>query len=153
MSMVSRFRGAAALGLIAFLFLTASGCGGRDDLGNVSGKVTLDGQPIENAVLRFVPRGEGSVAVGRTDADGEYYLMFSLEVKGASLGENVVRISTHDIDVDENGNEVSIPERIPAKYNDDSELVVTVEPGNNRHDFELETGGDEIVQPGLDPGS
>ena len=137
---------------IAGSLLLVAGCGGRSDLGQVTGKVTLDGEAVENAIIEFSPVAEGSLATGRTDANGEYSLMFSRDVAGASLGENVVRISTHDVDYVEGKGEISIPERIPAKYNRNSELKVTVEPGTNRHDFDLESDGGKVAQPRLTPG-
>lgn len=131
--------------LCALLLLT--GCGGRDDLGQVRGNITLDGVPIENAYVRFTPKEKGSVSVGRTDSRGNYYLMFSRDVQGASLGEHSVHISTSDIGMDENGSEFHIREKIPPRYNQNSELVVTVDPGKNRHDFSLMTDDDDIPQP------
>lgn len=128
--------------------LTLCGCGGaRDDLGSVSGTVTLDGAPLENAQIEFIPREGGSTAYGRTDADGEYEMMFTRDTRGASLGENEVRITTADVTM-KDGNEVAIPERVPAKYNRNSELKQTVESGSNTFDFSLVSEG-KISQPKL----
>ncbi|MCA9190393.1 MAG: carboxypeptidase regulatory-like domain-containing protein [Planctomycetales bacterium] len=138
-------------GMIA-VNLLLTGCGGRSDLGQVAGRVTLDGAPVENASVEYTPVSEGSLATGRTDANGEFSLMFSRSVAGASLGENIVRISTFDVAYEEGKGEYSIPERIPAKYNRNSELKVKVEPGRNRHNFELEGDGSKVVQPRLPPG-
>lgn len=143
--MVSNIQMVASLGLIAIFFLLAPGCGGRSDLGLVDGKVTLDGKPLADAFVEFVPKSSGSVATGRTDQNGEYSMMFSRDVKGASIGENIVRISTYDVR-DEGGKEVHIPERIPTKYNSKSEQVVTVEQGRNRLDFDLKSGDGRVVQ-------
>ncbi|MCA9128527.1 MAG: carboxypeptidase regulatory-like domain-containing protein [Planctomycetales bacterium] len=126
--------------------LVAAGCSGRSDLGLVSGTVTLDGKPLPNAFVEFSPQAEGSVASGRTDENGEYFLMYSRTVKGASVGENVVRITTHDV-LDDGGKEVHVPEKVPARYNANSELVVTVKAGSNELDFELESAGGKVVQP------
>lgn len=124
-----------------------AGCGGRSDLGQVAGKVTLDGKPLAEARIEFYPTQEGSIASGRTDANGEYSLMFSRDVAGASLGENLVRISTHDVGYTEGKGEFAIPERVPAKYNRNSQLTVTVEPGKQRHDFDLKSDEGKVIQP------
>ncbi len=127
------------------LALVSSGCGSRDDLGRVSGSVTLDGEPLEEAFVQFEPTAPGgSTSYGRTDGNGNYSLMFSRSAEGASLGENRVRITTFDL-VD-GGDRASLPEKVPARYNRDSELVVTVEPGSNTFDFPLESAG-EVIQP------
>lgn len=47
------------------------GCG-RSDLGQVTGRVTLDGEPLAGAFVEFVPTGgEGSSSSGRTNERGE----------------------------------------------------------------------------------
>lgn len=55
----------------------------------VSGTVTLDGKPIEDAEVYFVH--ETLVTMGRTDSDGHYDL-----VRGAVVGENKVYFSKFD---------------------------------------------------------
>jgi hypothetical protein len=125
----------AGLGVLSVL----AGCG-RSDMAAVSGKVTLDGQPLENAFLEFVPTGDkGSVSSGRTNAAGEYELMFSRDTRGAFLGPHKVRITTKEITVDEKQREVWLPEKVPARYNAQTELTRDVEPGENRFDFDLKS--------------
>lgn len=124
-----------------------AGCGGRSDLGQVVGKVTMDGKPLADARVEFYPTQEGSIASGKTDASGEYSMMFSRDVAGASLGENLVRISTHDVGYAEGKGEFAIPERVPAKYNRNSQLTVKVEPGRQRHDFDLKSDEGKVIQP------
>ena len=135
--------------LFALLALSVllAGCSGRSDLGQVSGKVTLDGEPLADARIEFSPTLQGSISNGRTDENGEYSLMFSRSVAGASLGENLVRISTHDVGFDPSKGEFSIPERVPAKYNRNSQLKVVVESGKNRHDFDLSSDEGRVIQP------
>ena len=124
------------------LLLIVPGCDQRDDLGRVSGRVTLDGEPLPGAAVEFSPLGPGSTSYGMTDDDGNYSMMFSREVAGASLGESVVRITTRDVYV-EDGHEKWKPEKVPPRYNSKSELKVTVEPGGNQFDFDLESPGEE----------
>src|SRR5256885_2803991 len=84
--------------LIAALCLGALiGCGSRGDLASVRGKVTLDGQPLPDAFVVFAPTKKGTTSYGRTDAGGNYEMMFTDYQKGAWLGENSVRISTGDL--------------------------------------------------------
>src|SRR6266550_1132156 len=70
------------------------GCGARGDLASVRGKVTLDGQPLPDAFVVFAPTKKGTTSYGRTDAGGNYEMMFTDYQKGAWIGENSVRIST-----------------------------------------------------------
>lgn len=143
--------GSSQLALGFVICFSLIGCQ-RGDLGLVNGRVTLDGEPLENAFVEYSPVSIGSVATGRTDANGEYFLMYSRTVKGAALGENVVRITTHDI-LDVDGREVPVPEKVPSKYNSRTELSVMVESGRNQFDFDLDSKGEKINQPKILEGS
>jgi hypothetical protein len=125
--------------VLVLVILTLPGCGARSDLGEVRGRVLLDGHPLPDATVQFVPiENQGGPAYGRTDANGEYRLMYSRTVYGAVLGKNQVRITTADR-LDEGGYEKLVPERVNAKYNRNSELVAVVEPGSQVIDFEVES--------------
>ena len=63
------------MGIIALAFcligITATGCGGPTTI--VTGAVTLDGQPLEKAIVQFQPERENDrPAVVLTDANGRY---------------------------------------------------------------------------------
>jgi hypothetical protein len=127
------------------------GCGGGDTppLGQVTGTVTLDGKPIDGAMLQFEPVSSGlPTAFGKTDKDGKYELWYSRGNKGASLGESLVRIQAfQDANPDEGTKRR--PEIIPAKYNVMTDLKVEVTRGAQSHNFELKSGG-EIIQPDVE---
>lgn len=127
------------LTLIGLVFVLASvGCSNAPqdlpDLATVTGTVTMDGEPLANASVEFVS-ANGQVASGTTDAAGKYELAYVGGNKGAEIGENTVRITTV-LDAPA-GPDYKDP--IPAKYNESSELKVTVEAGENTHDFALES--------------
>ena len=121
--------------LILALFLAGCGSDGPER-GRVKGKVTLNGQPLENADVEFQP-DEGSPSYGMTDDRGRYRLMYTRDKEGAMIGEHTVRITTSTTDTDVRGNEVAVPQRVPPKYNAQSELIREVKPGKNTWDFEL----------------
>jgi hypothetical protein len=127
------------------------GCWGPSNVGGVSGKVTLGGQPLPNALITFSPTAEGgSSGVGQTDSEGNYTLSYAAGVRGAQEGENVVRITTYrEADPDAEPPQAAVPEKVPAKYNSKSELKVEVKSGSNTFDFPLEPG--PVVQPGDQP--
>ncbi len=115
--------------------LLVCGCGGKVDappLGTVTGKVTLDGQPVTNATVSF-ESANGQIAFGNTDQSGNYELRFRSGLKGAEVGMNKVRIETIlDAPAPE-----GYKDPIPAKYNAQSTLQKSVQAGKNTHDFEL----------------
>ena len=71
--------------IVAIAMAIQVGCSGNNPpLGKVSGRVTLDGQPLAGVIINFKPT-EGRAATGTTDADGNYTLEFSYGVMGAKL--------------------------------------------------------------------
>ncbi len=129
-----------ALSLLICSLSVITGCG-YSDLGAVTGKVTLDGVPVEGATLEFQPDEEGaSPSIGITDAAGEYTLKYTRDSYGAKVGTHKVRITLPTTSMDENGVETIVPQPIPARYNSATTLVSEVKPGSNTFDFELEKG-------------
>lgn len=134
------------------LGLLAAGCGGQSNIGKVTGRVTLDGQPLADAVVTFAPAAEGSPSLGRTDSSGLYNLVYTREINGAEIGEHKVSITTYSAaDPEADPPVAAVPEKVPAKYNGRSELKATVEAGSNRLDFDLESAG-EVIQPNTSAG-
>ena len=120
-----------ALALMLLTMLFAPGCG-RDDrppLGRVQGVVTLDGEPLEGALVVFEPIEAARPSRGVTDAAGRYTLVYLRDIEGAVIGEHEVKIVT--------ATEESPEERLPARYNRDTTLAAEVSRGRNEHNFEL----------------
>jgi hypothetical protein len=120
------------------------------NVGTVSGKVTLDAQPLADAIVQFQPIAGKSPSAGITDAAGHYSMRYSREIEGAEIGEHMVRICTYSGgDVDAEPPKPPTPEKVPARYNTNTELKVTVKSGSNTLDFALESGS-PIIQPRSD---
>ena len=128
----------------ACLLLFMAGCGPADSKrASVSGRVTFNGEPLAEGAITFTPhaRNEGPPA-GGTIRDGEYSIGYE---KGPVIGKNRVEISAFR----ETGKTITIGygpgatdmaervETIPAKYNENSELIEDLIPGPNTIDFEL----------------
>jgi hypothetical protein len=65
--------------------------------------------------------------------------MFSRDTEGAFVGEHRVKITTREITTDAQQREVWLPEKVPARYNTQTELKREVKPGSNRFDFDLDS--------------
>lgn len=114
------------------------GCGGPadvPDLGEVSGYVKLDGQPVQGAKVTFQPE-TGRPSTAFTDAEGNYELAYSRGESGAKVGKHTVRISTLVVADDE---QPGVPEKIPEQYNKKTELTKDVEGGDNEINFDLKS--------------
>jgi hypothetical protein len=135
----------AASPLLVLAFLV--GCGGDSNVGSVTGTVTLDGQPLPDAFVKFSGKKGGSPSMGRTDASGNYSLSRNRDTMGADLGEHSVSISTYQAgDPDSDPPVAAAPEKVPTKYNIATELKANVVGGKNVTNFDLKSDG-EILQP------
>ncbi|HAC92801.1 MAG TPA: hypothetical protein DCF63_19535, partial [Planctomycetaceae bacterium] len=113
--------------LTVFATLLLVGCGGRSDLGNVSGLVTLDGKPLPSATVVFQPDASGPASYGLTDAQGRYSVMYDVGQSGAVVGMHTVKISTYqEKDPDADPPIAAAPEILPDRYNKASELRAEV---------------------------
>ena len=73
--------------------LLLSGCGGKGvKLGEVSGQVTFNGEPLPKAVVAFEPLGGGRPSIGQTDDQGRYELIYLRDIRGALVGKHRVKI-------------------------------------------------------------
>ncbi|MCA9193140.1 MAG: hypothetical protein KDB03_15300 [Planctomycetales bacterium] len=139
---VNCFCSLSCIGLLSAIGLL-SGCGGNENLSYVTGTVRLDEEVLPNAFIVFSPTSGGTTSYGRTDANGQYEMMFNDYEKGAWIGENRVEISTGDVDATGSG---GAPEKVPAVYNQRSTLKVEVTSGNNTHDFDLKSDAGRVIQ-------
>ena len=121
-----------------------AGCGSDGpEIAGVEGTVTMDGKPLPNAAVVFVPEG-GRPAGARTDENGHYVLNFSAGRQGAIPGKSRIRISTlSDPYEAEDGTSVpGSPETIPARYNAQTTLQYEVKAGEtNVANFDLDSEG------------
>lgn len=148
----------AAIAVSMALGLLALGCGPSDGLTvyPVQGMVTFEGEPLEGAIVVFLPDESGRAASGRTLSDGSFQLATSgAQQSGAMAGDYHVTIRK-EVDVDANGNPIdygngdagpaSKPQTrgktisvIPNRYGEveKTDLTATVTKGNNLFTFEL----------------
>src|SRR5437868_14394834 len=76
------------LALAATLGVAGTGCGGKDRPVKVEGVVTLDGNPVDSAVVLFNPvDAQGRQATGMTGSDGVFHLTTNAPGDGAIPGD------------------------------------------------------------------
>jgi hypothetical protein len=75
-------------------FLGLTGCGGKP--ANVSGSVTLDGQPVVRGTVGFKPTSGGMMAAGIIQEDGSYVLKTNRDV-GLDTGEYLVTVASREL--------------------------------------------------------
>ena len=125
---------------IAILSQQANGCR-RSDIVPVSGRVTFEGRPVPQAVVRFL-HDSRLMAAGGTDADGRYRLTTRQPGDGAYLGRYKVMIAPWVAAPGDSSEAPAEPVRpdIPEVLHNaaTSQLAVEVTAeGPNQFDFEL----------------
>jgi hypothetical protein len=95
--LAKRAAGLAAGVLLTAVLVHAAGCGGPQPYGEVEGAVTLDGRPLANVEVVFLPDPErgntGRRSTALTDAQGRYRLASDAGRGGAPVGFHRVCIN------------------------------------------------------------
>lgn len=130
--------------LIAGGLIAVAGCGPASDRLPISGEVTLDGVPLDSGAIHFTSKGGTKLAAsGATIESGEFNIP---QEKGLPPGTYFVEISAPDssapLAVYQGGPgqprlPPTAPERIPAEYNANRTVEVTVD-GDNNFKFEID---------------
>jgi hypothetical protein len=137
------WRSFARLGLVAFMPLLA-GCG--SPLGQASGKVTFNGEPVPLAEVGFEAKDDPRrQAFGTTGEAGTYTLAYP-NGRGLPPGKYVVTVTRHTLP---GGRPLPAGEKGLALLAEDGKTVsrpyyyeVDLQVGPNSHDFELTAGQD-----------
>jgi hypothetical protein len=122
--------GGAGLAAVAVLVLAVvmTGCSRRFPMAEVSGKVTLDGKPLSDATVMFVPE-KGFAAAGTLQPDGNFRLISGRPGNGAVIGSHKVAVMPAN----------PLKAHFPAKYQnaETSGFSVEVKAGKNSFEFDL----------------
>lgn len=124
-----------------FLVLACVGCGYRNDnLATITGEVKLDGQPLEQGTIRFLPSEgvAGSIASGAI-VKGQYRLSGRA---GPAIGWNRVELNGTrktgrmiEKPFPQHGTVEEMVEAIPPQFNTTSTIKFEVKRGENTADF------------------
>lgn len=121
-----------------------SGCGGKEgpSFGQVTGKVTLDGQPVQAGIVMFIPDlasgTTGPASQAQISSEGQYELAGPGGRKGALVGTHLVTVAGPEVSSDSSGQpglSIKLPERY--KYEQSSGIKKEVLEGENTIDIEL----------------
>jgi len=137
------------------LLFGALGCGGSSlppgETGTVRGTVKYMGKPVpEGCSVVFIRDPDGALAVGKTDANGDYLLRMRDGLK-IVVGTYRVSVTPPDVAATLNQDEImtlqqqgKLPDpatvkEVPMKYRnpEGSTLVCDVQPGSNTFDVEM----------------
>jgi hypothetical protein len=137
----------------ALLLFGLIGCNSRPyQVAQVSGRVTLDGQPLAKASITFVPMASkeniapGPTAAAFTDADGRYTVGIDKDTPGSVVHKCRIYITTLIGDSKPDEQDGGPPmlrrrkDKVPGKYNTETTLTFDVPPGGtDKADFDLKS--------------
>lgn len=132
-------------GVLAVGLLAAGGCSSGPKLTEVEGTATLNGKPLDNAQVEFLPDPEkgtkGPRSTGTTDEQGRFKLASDDKRSGAVVGHH--RVLVTDLKQwegigpgREDSNKPLKPSRLPQRYTDAASTPLKAE---------VKAGGPPIV--------
>ena len=128
--------------LVVIVALTV-GCGEPSNRTSVTGRVTLDGEPLtEGGVSTKIDGGRGSS--GQIQPDGTFELGHPADGPGAALGTHRVTVTAFNVDagaLDDDSVEISGPIRslVPIRYSSPKTSGLSFEvTADGENDFTLE---------------
>ena len=142
--MTHHFKSAGVLAVSGFCLLIMAGCTRATDRQSLKGTVTLDGAPLAEGSILFLPQpgtkgptSGGKIAKGLfsiSPAGGAFSGKFRVEI--TAVRNTGKKVKDHRM-----GNLIDETEQfIPARYNRESELTAQVgEQGPNQFEFALKT--------------
>ena len=129
---------ALCLGRCAIAVFT--GCSNDGFESHVSGQVTINAQPVEKGSISFIPVKGDAPVTGAEIIAGKYQ-------SAAPVGESKVEIrvprktgSRKLYDTPDSPVQDTFEEVLPPKYNSESELRFTAQPGSNEKNWDLTVG-------------
>ncbi len=130
--------------LVALVSIFCMGCGSSGRL-SVDGSASFDGEPIEYGHVQFVPvEGTQGPTGGSEIRDGSYKID---ESRGLVKGTYRVEVQawkrdgklTEDLVTGEMTQGGDLKAFLPEEFNEQSKLTVTIEAGQQTHDFHLKS--------------
>ncbi|HEV3384114.1 MAG TPA: hypothetical protein VG097_04825 [Gemmata sp.] len=135
--MLIRTLACIALFTIAVLGMLA-GCS-SNTTAEVTGSITVDGQPAEKGSISFIPADGKSTTEGGIIENGKYTAKSAVGAMKVQI--RVPKVTGKKQLYDDKKAEFvpTYSETLPKKYNTDTELTLDVKPGKNEKNWELTT--------------
>jgi hypothetical protein len=120
--------------LLTAVAIMAAGCNRGPAVGTVKGTITIDGQPVDGGLIRFVPADGNSQPEDCIVKGGAYSITMPIGEKKVEI--YWTKTGGGKVDTASQGTEQVIT-LIPSKYNTETTLTHTLEKGTAVKDFAL----------------
>lgn len=130
----------ASRGILVFAtaaLLAFTGCSESTTHGTVQGTVTLDGEPLPEGVVRFVPTDRSTGTASAAITNGEYSATVPIGLNRLEFSAPKVTGKQKMYETPDSPTVDVVTELIPERYNLQSELQLQVDSGTSQHSNEL----------------
>jgi hypothetical protein len=115
----------------------SAGCTSKPAKGSVEGVVTLDGKPLEEGLIRFVPTDGATPSADATIFHGKFSATVPPGEKKVTISASKVVGNRKAYDTPDSPTVDIVEELLPRRYNADSNLSLTVTSGVQSAEFKL----------------
>jgi hypothetical protein len=121
--------------LSVLIVTIVGGCSVKPPMGDVQGTVTVNGQPLSEGAVRFIPVDGNTPTTGGTILEGKFRV-------AVPIAKQRVEISAHVIDREKtprnpSNDQIVMKKLVPSRYNSQSKLEIDVVPGLNTPEYKL----------------
>ena len=121
---------------VLILLPIIGGCSKGRPMGDVQGRVSMNGEPIAKAAVRFIPIDGDTPTTGGSVQDGRFRVEVPVSKQRVEFSANV--IDREKTPPNANGDQVVMKALIPPRYNKQSTLTLDVVSGLNEPEFKLQ---------------
>ena len=121
-----------ALSAVAFLL---AGCSNKPPMGDVQGNVTVNGKPLAEGTIRFLPVNGDTPATGGAIRDGKFEVRVPVAKQRVEIAANM--IDPEKTPPNATADQIVMKKLVPDRYNLQSELELDVVPGLNEPTYKL----------------
>jgi hypothetical protein len=120
---------------LVLLGLLAVGCSKGRPMGDVRGNVTLNGKPLTEGAVRFIPVNGDTQTTGGLIHDGSFRVQVPVAKQRVEITSNVLdREKTPPNPTDD---QIVMKRLVPERYNTESKLTLDVVSGLNKPVYDL----------------
>jgi hypothetical protein len=127
--------------LLSVMFVTAvlAGCSSKPAGGTVKGTVTLDSQPLATGRILFIAVDQSSPSAEAAITAGQFEALVPPGEKRVEIRAPKVTGKRKMYDTPDSPTVDTVVELLPAKYNVNSELAMTVDGAAQEQNFDLKS--------------
>lgn len=127
------------IGMVIFAFLLGGvivGCKSKYDVVSVKGKLTFDGQPVPDLIVRFEPE-VGRPSDSFTAADGSFDMSYSLDRMGVEVDSHKVTVIWASPTDAPGAKPTELQKKVLADFKEKGPIEVKIEKPQPNFDIKL----------------